>query len=182
MKRVREEEEICYEGRNGFEIAKLVCVYGFCCVNDMRMFGKSLNKAFSEWTRRYVYDQGIFTWSCSSTTVSECYHKSFIGVAVLRHEILKLRPHQWFHVNHVIFKFDPKEWQISNILCLAATMVSSEPLDIHYLAVLLSNGGKECTVVQVIDGLQLELKVEHNHQPGSYEFRICMKWKDKTPQ
>lgn len=165
-----------YEGTNGFEVAKLVCTYGFMCVNDMRMFSRSLNSAFWNWARAYVYDRGALIWSSSSRTEKECFHRAYLGVDLLRHEIMKLRPEKWFHAYHATWTYDANTWRTSDILLLACTTISKEPFACHSILCLLQRDGLPCEGPQKVEGQTHAIRVDHHHQPGRYAFRICMKW------
>lgn len=172
-----ETDLVPYSGSDGFEVAKLVCIYGFCCVNNMRLLSKCLNRAFLEWARKYVFDRGAVTWSSASSVERECFHRSFIGVDLLRWEIVELRPQKWFHLYHASWNYDDADWQISSILQLAATSITSNPFALHSIAALLKKDGLAVEEVQTVQGFPHPIWVKHNHQTGHLEFHICMKWR-----
>ena len=158
------------------QIPKLVALYGFRCVNDMRVFGKSLNRAFLEWARTYLFVKGSFVWSCASRRMDNCFHRSFIFVEVLRLDILERRPCKWFHAYHATWTIDPQEWHLPDMMHLAATTTSSHPFEIHSTVLLLGLGAKPVDEVQNVEGMRHPIRVKHDHTPDRFCFYVEMKW------
>lgn len=166
-KKRRVEEKIL----NTRLIVQLVAQYGFCCLIDIVMFSKSLDKAFKEWGENTLYCKSTMVVSRCGSDIQDCMHRVAFGSPVLNLNLLKLVPKKWMHVYHVTFQRrileHPKQ-------IATTTIVTTNPLECYSQVCYVWDGQLVTTIEKELDGRKYY--VDHSrHTDEKYHFIVFMK-------
>lgn len=152
-------------------VAQLVAQYGFCCLRDIVLFSKSLDKEFKRWGEKTLYSKSACIMNRSYTNPDYCFHRATFGVLVLKQEILKLLPKKWMHAYHARFKRPTLEHPIQ----LASTTITQEnPLVCYVQVAYVGDEELLSSIEKTPDGRKYY--VDHSrHTDEQYHFVVVMK-------
>jgi hypothetical protein len=165
------EEEASVSHLNTRLVAQLVAQYGFCCLMDIEVFSKSLDKEFENWGRKMLYSKSTCVVSRSYTNPGYCFHRVAFGALVLKPEILKLLPKKWMHIYHV----KVGRFTLEHPIQLASTTVTEEnPLICYSQVAYIWDGNLLDSISRELDGRKYY--VDHSrHTDEQYHFVVVMK-------
>jgi hypothetical protein len=155
-------------------VVKLITIHGFSCVEDIKMFSRSLNKSFLKWSQENVLEPSIFIASRATFSAPDCFHNCWIGGEVIRLNILQKRPHKWMHIHHTKCKrnsFHPVPIQI------AATTCVGNPISVYSQVSYVCSHFLDISIQKGINNHFVY--VDHSrHTKEEYNFITAMKWGD----